>query len=56
MKGPTSPATENISPFREQRKSQVMRELSLSPVRKDQIPVKVTSKPGKKVRQGESNG
>ena len=56
MKGPTSPVRENIAPVRGRRKSQVMRELSLSPVRKDQIPVKVTSKPGKKVRQGESNG
>ena len=52
MKGPTSPARENISPLREQCKSPV-RELPHSPVREDQSPVKVTSKTGKK-RQGES--
>ena len=53
MKGPTAPVRENISSVREQRKSPVM-ELSLSPVREDQSPVRVTSKTGKK-RQGESN-
>ena len=52
LKGPTSPARENIFPVREQCKSP-MRELSHSPVREDQSPVKVTSKTGKK-RQGES--
>ena len=53
MKGTTSPVRENISPVREQRKSPV-RKLSLSQVRKDHCPVRVTSKAGKK-RQGESN-
>ena len=53
MKGPTSPVRENISPVREQRKSPV-RELSLSLIKEDHFPVRVTSKTGKK-RQGESN-
>ena len=45
MKGPSSPVRENIWS---------KRELSLSLVREDQSPVRVTSKTGKK-RQGESN-
>ena len=53
VKGTTSPVGENISPVTEQRKSP-MRELSLSPVREDHSPVRVTSKAGKK-QQGESN-
>ena len=44
---------ENTPPVREQHKCPV-RELSLSPVREDYSPVRVTSKTGKK-RQGESN-
>ena len=56
VKGPTSPVRENISPVRGRRKSQVMIELFLSPVRKDQFPVRVISKASKKVTQDESNG
>ena len=43
---------ENISPMREQHKYPV-RELSLSPVRENQSPMRVTSEKGKK--QGKSN-
>ena len=51
MKGPKSPVRENISPVREKSP---MRELSLSSMREDHSPVRVTSKTGKK-QQGESN-
>ena len=53
MKGSTSPVRENVSPVSEQRKFPV-RELSLFHVRKDQSPLRVTSKTGTK-RQGGSN-
>ena len=49
----TSPVRENIFLVREQRKS-LLRELSLSTVRQDHSPVRMTSKAGKK-RQDESN-
>ena len=52
-KEPTSPVRENISSLREQHKP-AMWELSLSPVSKEQSPVRVATKTGKK-RQRECN-
>ena len=52
IKGPTTPVRENIFPVMEQHKYPV-RELSLSPVRENQSPMRVTSETGKK--QGKSN-
>ena len=45
VKGPTFPLRENIFKVSEQRKSP-MREFSISPVREDNSPVRVTAKTG----------
>ena len=52
IKSPTTPVRENVSPAREQHKYP-LRELSLSSVRENQSPIRVTSETGKK--QGKSN-
>ena len=50
VKGPKSPMRENISPATEHRKLHSERIISLSPMREEQPPVRVTNKTAKNVK------